>query len=108
MNLRIAQDQKYVETDWWKWSAWLEGQNDELDEVKEVTYKLHWTFKNPVRTIHDRASKFKLNEHGWGIFPIRAKIELKDSTTITVVHDLKLFYPDGTPNISEVRGGAER
>jgi transcription initiation factor IIF auxiliary subunit len=99
MNLRTAQDQKYIEKGWWEWSVWIEGPNNELDEVEEVTYKLHRTFTNPVRTTRDRASKFKLEEDGWGVFPIRAKIQLKNGAPITLVHDLKLFYPDGTPNI---------
>jgi transcription initiation factor IIF auxiliary subunit len=99
MNLQIAQDQQYIEKDWWKWSVWIEGPNNELDEVKEVTYKLHPTFKNPVRTIQARASKFKLQSAGWGVFPIRAKIEFKNGTSIILTHYLKLFYPDGTPNI---------
>ena len=50
MNLRTAQDQKYIEKGWWEWSVWIEGPNNELDEVEEVTYKLHRTFTNPVRT----------------------------------------------------------
>jgi transcription initiation factor IIF auxiliary subunit len=100
MSLRVAQDQRYVEEDidWWEWSIWIEGPDEELDEVKEVTYKLHPTFKKPLRTIDDRASKFKLESEGWGVFPIRVKVELKNGVVIKLVHELQLFYPDGTPN----------
>lgn len=99
MNLRVDQNQKYVEEDWWDWSVWIEGPNDELDQVEEVTYKLHPTFPKPVRTVTDRLSKFKLESEGWGSFPIRVKVQLKNGAVIKLEHELELFYPEGTKNM---------
>jgi len=98
MKLRVAQDQKYVDEDWWEWSVWIDGPADELNEVKQVTYKLHPTFKKPVRVTDDRANKFKLKSDGWGTFPIRVKLELKTGAIIKLEHQLELLYPDGTLN----------
>jgi transcription initiation factor IIF auxiliary subunit len=93
MRLRVAQEQKYVDQDWWEWAIWIEGPEDELAEVQEVTYKLHPTFRKPVRTVTDRASKFRLESEGWGGFVIRVKIELKNEAVIKLNHELELFYP---------------
>ena len=96
MNLTVAQDQKYQEGDWWKWSVWMEGPDDDLDQIREVTYKLHPSFPKPLRTTNDRAKKFKLEEEGWGVFPISVKVLLKNGGVLQLKHYLELFYPDGT------------
>jgi transcription initiation factor IIF auxiliary subunit len=75
MKLRVAQAQKYVKDSWWEWSVWIDGPDEELDEVEEVTYKLHPTFTKPVRCSTDRKSKFKLKTAGWGVFPVPSRIE---------------------------------
>jgi len=37
MNLTVAQDQKYEGKDSWEWSVWIEGSDDDLDQIQEVT-----------------------------------------------------------------------
>jgi transcription initiation factor IIF auxiliary subunit len=84
-----------MDSDWWKWWIWIEGPENELDQVKQVVYILHRSFPNPVRTIKDRESKFKLETAGWGVFRIHAKVEKQTGETIQLTHDLILEYPDG-------------
>jgi len=96
---KIAQDSKYVDDDWWNWSIWVEGNEKDLDEITCVVYTLHSTFKNPVRKVEDRESKFKLESDGWGVFTIYARIFLKDDKEISLEHELSLSYPDGTANM---------
>lgn len=98
MKLTIAQDQKYVEGGCWEWSVWVEGTEADLDEIVEVVYKLHPTFPKPLRTVGNRATKFKLESEGWGVFPIHVKVVLKNGEPLKLKHDLELFYPDGTGN----------
>ena len=69
MNLTVAQDQKYQEGDSWEWSVWIEGSDDDLDQIREVTYKLHPSFPRALRTTNNRTTKFKLQTEGWGTFP---------------------------------------
>jgi len=95
MPLHIAQTSTYVETDWWRWSVWLEGPEEELEQVKKVVYVLHRTFPNPVQEISNRASQFRLDSAGWGIFTIFARVHRHDGTVIKLEHPLKLWYPDG-------------
>lgn len=95
--MRIEQGFNYKGEDYWKWWVWLEGPDEELDAVREVTYILHHTFPKPTRKINDRGSKFRLETAGWGVFTIHAKVLKKDGTEEHLTHDLELLYPDGTP-----------
>lgn len=98
MALSIQQSQNYLGKDRWQWSVWLDGPAEELDAVKQVVYILHPTFHNPVRTIADRESNFRLETSGWGTFTIHAIAQGRDGRETTLSHDLVLQYPDGTPS----------
>lgn len=67
MNLFVAQNQKYEGDNWWKWSLWIGGSSEDPDAIEAVTYRLHSTFPEPIRTVTDRASKFQLRCSGWGV-----------------------------------------
>ena len=71
---RLEQDSRYAGDDWWSWSVWLEGDDEDLDQVEEVEYTLHRSFRKPVRKVNDRATKFKLKTAGWGRFTIYATV----------------------------------
>jgi transcription initiation factor IIF auxiliary subunit len=58
-----------------------------------VTYILHPTFPEPIRTVADRASKFQLRCSGWGIFRIPVTVRLKNGQTITLQHDVQFAMP---------------
>ena len=96
MALRIEQDYDYKKDDWWDWSVWVEGTDEELNNVSAVVYTLHPTFPNPVRKITDRSSKFRLRTAGWGGFTIYANLLHKDGSETPLEHELMLYYPDGT------------
>jgi len=98
MSLRIEQGIEYQGEDWWKWWIWLEGPEKELDKVDRVIYILHSTFANPVRTVTDRSTKFRLQTSGWGGFLIRAKVIDKDGGETPLTHQLQLRYPRGPAN----------
>ncbi|MCR9271123.1 MAG: TIR domain-containing protein [Hyphomonadaceae bacterium] len=59
--------------------VWIEASSRDLDRISKVTYFLHRTFKNPVREITDRHSKFELRTNGWGAFEIQANVEFSHS-----------------------------
>ena len=97
-ELTIQQWEKYEGEKWWKWAVWVEGPDEALDRIDFVEWVLHPTFPNPVRTIDNRASKFRLDTGGWGVFWIRARVQLKDGQQTKLEHYLKLHYLDGTEN----------
>jgi len=96
MSIKTAQSFKYQGNDWWKWSIWIEGPTAELDQVDYVTYTLHPTFPTPVRTVDDRGSKFRMETHGWGTFPIQVKVCRKNGEVFKLTHNLILEYRDGS------------
>lgn len=96
----LEQQFKYEGDDWWSWSIWVEGSDQDLDKVKHVVYTLHSTFRNPVRTITSRKTKFKLESEGWGVFTIYATVTLKNGKDVYLQHELYLEYEDGKRNLN--------
>ena len=96
--MEIRQSEEYVTENWWKWSVWLEASPAELDQVESVEWRLHPTFPNPIRRVTDRATKFRLETGGWGVFIIHAVVQLKDGKTERLRHRLQLHFPDGSAN----------
>jgi hypothetical protein len=94
MTLSIAQGYEYEGNDYWKWWVWLQGTDAELDEVASVEYHLHPTFPKPVHRVTDRASKFRLDASGWGVFHLKAQVEMTDGAMVGLGHMLELAYPD--------------
>jgi hypothetical protein len=89
----VEQEATPQEGDRWNWSVWLEGPPDELDDVESVTYFLHSTFPDPIRTVTERNTKFKLEATGWGMFTINLEIQRKHGRPLQRSHDLVLEYP---------------
>jgi NTE family protein len=93
MALELTQDSTYAGDDFWHWSAWIEGPDDELDRVEQVVYTLHHTFPNPIRTVTDRRTKFRLETEGWGVFRLYATIVYDDKTEKLLQVDLEFEPP---------------
>jgi hypothetical protein len=92
MTLKIEQSASPHESraEYWTWRVWLEGTEQELNEVESVRYQLHSTFPNPIREVFDRSSKFTLKSAGWGEFTIYAVVTLHDGSKIPIDHWLRL------------------
>ena len=95
MALEIRQSSTYMGKERWEWSVWLDVQAEDLDAIDRVIYILHSTFHDPVRTVNDRSTNFRLTTSGWGTLTIAAKVVQKDASEILLQHDLALSYPDG-------------
>jgi len=98
--LSIEQNEHYIGNGRWKWSVWLGGTSEELDNVDHVMYVLDRTFHNPVRTVNDRSSNFRLEDATWGAFKLYAKVLHKDGRELDLEHDLVLLSPDRTPTVA--------
>jgi transcription initiation factor IIF auxiliary subunit len=90
----IKQWEKYEGENWWMWAVWIEGRDEALDLIDFVEWALHRTFPSPVRRIYDRASKFRLETGGWGVFQITARVQMKGGQQTKLRHYLNLHYPD--------------
>jgi transcription initiation factor IIF auxiliary subunit len=94
MALRIEQGFKYQGEDYWDWWLWIEGPQEELDQIDRVIYILHPTFPNPVREVKDHSTKFRMTTAGWGVFLVRATVKHKNGKETSLTHYLQLEYPD--------------
>ncbi len=93
MTLRVKQHSVYQRNDWWKWSVWLEGRPKDLAAIDHVVYTLHPTFPDPVRTVRDRRTGFKLESSGWGEFELYLEIVDREGRVRRRRHRLSLPYP---------------
>lgn len=77
-----------------KWCVYLRG-NEPTDDISQyidkVTFVLHNSFNNYIRTVS--SPPYVVFELGWGEFDIKIQISLKDPNlkSMEVVHFLKLF-----------------
>jgi hypothetical protein len=103
MSYRIAQDSEYVGNAYWRWRAWIEADDAELDKVKEVVWILHPSFKRTRTTIQDRSTQFRLETAGWGTFLLRAEVALEDGEKRLLSHNLRLESPESAPAMAPAR-----
>jgi hypothetical protein len=92
--MRIKQNDSYQGNDWWEWAIWIDCTPEELSRIEAVTYTLHPSFHPPVRKITDNTRNFRLEESGWGTFPVFASVSFKDGSTQALKQSLQLHYPD--------------
>ena len=96
MNLKVSQNVTPHDKGWWDWSVWLDGPENELDEIKFVEYVLHPTFSKPVQMVSNRDTNFRLSARGWGEFNIKVRVHIDDDddgdddTVIVLDHWLEL------------------
>jgi transcription initiation factor IIF auxiliary subunit len=95
--VRVQHEAEYAGDKYWKWSVWLEGPAEELDQISYVQYTLDPTFPNPVRRIADRGSRFKLSAGGWGGFVIYVNVFFRDGRRCTIDYPLRLERPVEEP-----------
>lgn len=89
MALELKQSSEHKATQEWKWSVWLAGTQAELASVERVVYHLHPTFPDPIRTVTDRKTRFRLDETGWGEFEIVAHVTVNRGAPVTLKAWLK-------------------
>jgi hypothetical protein len=106
MSYRIAQDFEYSGNKYWRWWAWIEADDAELDKVKEVVWILHPSFKQSRRVAKQRSDKFRLKTAGWGTFLLRAEVELADGEKRLLKHNLRLEYTEDSDTSAPHRSAA--
>lgn len=75
-------------------ATWLEGSDEELDRVARVEYRLHPSFKRPVRSSSDRGNKFSITLWAWGMFNVDAVLHFQDGTSESHNYYLNYELPD--------------
>ena len=86
-----AEDQpKRKDLQYYDWKVYVAEAPDVLEKIDHVTYFLHPTFPDPVRTVSDPSTGFALETKGWGEFKIGAKIQFKDGSSSNTSYMLDL------------------
>ena len=75
---------------YWNWSIWVEGPDDEMNQIQEVHYLLHRTYPKPHQIVRNRGNGFRLKSAGWGEFNIAILIRLRNGEEIHRDHWLRL------------------
>ena len=64
---------------------WIRAtETDSLDDIQEVVYQLHKSFKVPERKASDRKSRFALKIWSYGFFDITATLTLNSGEKPTI------------------------
>ncbi|MGR0480622.1 MAG: pYEATS domain-containing protein [Candidatus Electronema sp. V4] len=86
---RLTNTARQISGDRWEWTAFIDGPAPFLRRIRSVTYHLHSTF-NPSRRQGDSTRLgHPLTAVGWGIFLLRADVELDDGTQRSYEHTLQ-------------------
>lgn len=73
--------------------VWLEGEDQELDQIKKVQYKLHPSFKRQIRESHARDNDFSVTFWTWGMFNMEVTIFKNDGTSNKLKYYLEFDLP---------------
>lgn len=102
MALELKQSSEPKGTREWKWSVWLAGTHAELASIERVVYHLHPTFPDPIRTVADRKTNFRLDETSWEEFEIVAHVTIRKGLSMTLKAWLKLGQPSKPDAVQSV------
>ena len=84
MNLKLTNTSQYTgrkgDTHWWRWTAFIVSSDpDDLNDIEYVEYRLHPSFKNPIKWVKRKEGGFPITMLGWGTFELVAKVVFTDS-----------------------------
>lgn len=74
--------------DWYAWEIQIDNDENLLQKIDYVQYRLHETFANPIQIVRSRGDKFTLRGRAWGTFPIEITIHFIDGTSDDGVYPL--------------------
>tara|TARA_R110001583_G_scaffold7501_4_gene37143 strand:- start:95 stop:448 length:354 start_codon:yes stop_codon:yes gene_type:complete len=77
---------------------WVDGSEEELDQVERVEYLLHPTFKNRLRTSRARSNGFSITFWAWGTFNVEVTIYKTNKKNESFEYPMTFDLPadDGT------------
>lgn len=101
--LQVKNTSTYKGNGRWNWTIFIDGSNYELNEISFVEYKLHPTFKNPIRKATNRENGFALSTNGWGTFVVKVKIHYLNQRIRELDHQLVFNQNNNPENMRNIR-----
>lgn len=77
----------------YRWRIFLDKPTNAVQEIREVRYQLHHTFRNPIKVRRSAKNRFKLTITGWGEFTIKILIKYRDGEEGKTKYKLDLTKP---------------
>jgi hypothetical protein len=88
-SISLSNSARQIDNNTYKWTAYIQGSNQDLEQISYVTYYLHPTFKPNVRQGDASQKGHPLTANGWGVFELKAIVVLKDGQHREYKHMLK-------------------
>jgi transcription initiation factor IIF auxiliary subunit len=101
---KIFQDVTYANDQLWNWSVWIDAAKVDLDKIDYVRYRLHPSFPDPEREVHERSSGFRLSDRCKESFTIYVEVVLLDKKVIKLTHQLALQYSSRSSVVNTASG----
>ena len=102
--MKLKNKYKKIGDEYYSWEVLLDGTQNELNNIKNVTYKLHESFPNQMMVSSNASNKFLRKTSGWGEFLIRADIEMKNGKTKHGELWLDLGFPNTKKHKKKYKG----
>jgi transcription initiation factor IIF auxiliary subunit len=75
--MKLVNTYEKMREDWYSWTISLQGSDDELSQIRYVTYLLHESFANRRIVSKDALNNFARTLNGWGEFLLQAEVIMK-------------------------------
>ena len=95
--MKVVNTYKKIRDNWYSWTVSIQGTDEELGQIKKVTYLLHETFPNRRIVSKSSSDNFARTISGWGEFLLRAEAEMKNGE----INHAELWLDLGFEHIKE-------
>lgn len=75
--MKVVNTYKKLREKWYSWTIKIEGTDDELSQIKYVTYRLHESFPTRIIVSKNASNNFERTLQGWGEFLLKAEVTTK-------------------------------
>jgi hypothetical protein len=72
----------------WRWTIFVDADNDTLSQIECVDYILHPTFDPPVQASCTSENNFAFSATGWGTFEVGVRVRFRNGTEKQLTHML--------------------
>jgi transcription initiation factor IIF auxiliary subunit len=89
---------------WYSWTASIDGTEEEINKINQVTYILHKSFPQRRIVSTNPSNNFSRTMDGWGEFLLKAEVEMKTGEKLTAELWLDLGLADTETAKSQYTG----
>lgn len=76
--MKLTNKYELLHDGWFDWTVYIDGTDDELNKINQVTYILHKSFSERRIVSTNQSNNFARTNKGWGEFLLKAEVILKN------------------------------